>query len=126
MASKIPSAYLASTEDRDLREPRKCYFLKRLRGPLHNDYLLVKVAPPLIGQLYGLGAKDIDCLILAARHVGFTLFPIREWPVYVHVARPLIDDIEEREDITPAEFEVIAWAELYETEEKAQRAVSVS
>jgi hypothetical protein len=32
------------------------------------------------------------------------------------VARPLIKDIEEKDRISPADIELIAWAELYPTE----------
>ena len=50
---------------------------------------------------------------------GFSLFPINEWPVYVHVARVLTDNPESREIIRSNELKEIGWAKLYETEAAA-------
>lgn len=111
-----PDFFLASSEGYRLKEPRSCKCLKRLRSDNRDDLLLVKVEPPLIGQHYGLGNQDINVLLIATRHKGESLFPIKEWPVFVHVARLLIDHPEERERIRDDEFELIAWAELYPTE----------
>jgi hypothetical protein len=120
MSSRIPDFYLASSEGYDLEGPRRCFQIKRLRGDVRDDYLLIHIDPPILGQKYGLGEKDICELIVATRHEGTSLFPIVDWPVYVHVARVLVDSPEEREVLHNIEFEEIAWAELYETEEKAQ------
>jgi len=49
-----------------------------------------------------------------------TLFPVSEWPVFVHVARPLSVNPELRDTLREDEFETIAWAELYRTEEDAR------
>ena len=115
-----PNFFLASSEGYRLEEPRSCKRVKRLRSDTRDDLLLVKIEPPLIGQPYGLGGKDIDTLIVATRHKGDSLFPIKEWPVFVHVARLLIDNPEKREKIRDDEFESIAWAELYQTEAAAR------
>ena len=40
--------------------------------------------------------------------------------MFVHVARLLIDNPEQREQIQDNEFESIAWAELHRTEEDAR------
>lgn len=115
-----PDFFLASSESYRLVEPRSCTRIKRVRSDNRNDLLLVKVAPPIIGQLYGLGGRDIDTLLIATRHKGDSLFPIRKWPVCVHVARLLIKNPERREQIHDNEFASIAWAELYRTEEDAR------
>ena len=115
-----PDFFLASSEGYRLEEPRRCKRIKRLRSNNRDDLLLVKVDPPLVGQLYGLGERDIDTLLVATRHKGDSLFPIKEWPVFVHVARLLVDHPEEREQIDDNEFESIAWAELYPTEAAAR------
>ena len=115
-----PNFFLASSEGYRLEEPRSCKRVKRLRSDTRDDLLLVKIEPPLIGQPYGLGGKDIDILIVSTRHKGDSLFPIKEWPVFVHVARLLIDNPEKREKIRDDEFESIAWAELYQTEAAAR------
>lgn len=103
-----------------MSEPRKAYYVTRLAGDKRDDYMLIRIDPPLIGQKYGRGGQDIDQVILAARFKGDTLFPPKKWPVYVHVARPLIDNPERRRRISDSELEEIAWAELYKTEEDAR------
>ena len=114
-----PEFYLASSEGYAMEEPRGCYPIRRLRGDLRNDYLLARIEPPILGQPFGLGIRDIDHVILATRHVGESLFPIRHWPVFVHVARPLVS-LEGRDVVRDDELEAIAWAELYRTEEEAR------
>jgi hypothetical protein len=115
-----PDFFLASSEGYRLEEPRSCKRIKRVRSDNRDDFLLVKVEPPLIGQPYGLGGRDIDILLVATRHKGDSLFPVKEWPVFVHVARLLIENPESREQIHDNEFESIAWAELYATEAAAR------
>jgi len=115
-----PDFFLASSEGYRLTESRSCKRIKRVRSDNRDDLLLVKVEPPLIGQLYGLGGRDIDTLLIATRHKGDSLFPIGKWPVFVHVARLLIENPERREQIHDDEFESIAWAELYRTKEDAR------
>ena len=90
--TNIPDFYLASTEGYGLTPPRACYRIARLRGNRSDDYLVVRVEPPLIGQKYGLGATDIEIVVLATRHKGESLFPITHFPVSVHVARLLVED----------------------------------
>jgi len=115
-----PDFFLASSEGYGLEEPRSCRRIKRVRSDFRDDLLLAKVEPPLIGQSYGLGGRDIRTLLIATRHEGDSLFPIRRWPVFVHVARLLIENPEQREQIHDDEFESIAWAELYRTKEDAR------
>jgi hypothetical protein len=112
-----PDFFLASSESYRLAEPRSCKRIKRVRSDNRDDLLLVKVEPPLIGQL---GGRDIDTLLIATRHKGDSLFPISKWPVFVHVARLLIENPERREQVHDNEFESIAWAELYRTKEDAR------
>lgn len=115
-----PDFYLASTEGYGLGEPRRCWKMKRLRSPTRDDLLLIRVAPPLVGQKYGMGAKDVEYLIVATRHNGDSLFPIENWPVHVHVARLLKEPPEEQNELREEDIEAIAWAELYRSEEDAR------
>jgi hypothetical protein len=115
-----PDFYLASSEGYDMEEPRQCWQIKRVATEKRDDLLLVKINPPLIGQKFGLGDKDIDKVFLAPRHVGASLFPINQWPLFVHVARPLVDGPEDCLRFREADLELIAWAELYKTEEDAR------
>lgn len=115
-----PDFFLASSEVYRLEEPRSCRRIKRMRSDSRDDLLLVRVEPPLVGQPYGLGGRDIDTVLVATRHEGDSLFPIGSWPVFVHVARLLIENPETREQIHDNECEAIAWAELYATEAAAR------
>lgn len=109
-----PDFYLASSEGYCMmEEPRKAYRIKRLRGERRDDYLLIRIDPPLIGKQYGRGAGDIDQVVVATRHRGDSLFPMREWPVFVHVALPLVDAPQDRDTLRKRELEEIAWAALY-------------
>ncbi|HYD34965.1 MAG TPA: hypothetical protein VD999_02765 [Vitreimonas sp.] len=120
MPSKIePDFFLASSEGYDLEEPKKCYKLRRVSNENRDDMLLVKVEPPLVGQGYGLGGKDVDTLLIIPRHVGASLFPINEWPLYVHVALVPLDRINQN-TFSKEEIKPIAWAELYPTWESAK------
>jgi hypothetical protein len=92
-----------------------------LGGRRGDDYLLVEIDPPLIGQRFGRGAEDVNLLVLATRHAGQSLFPVSEWPLYVHVALA-------RRDLTGAatvaeeDLQLIGWGEIYRTEEDAAAA----
>lgn len=118
-----PDFYLASSEGYDLESPRRAWRVKRLSTEGRDDLLLLKVDPPLPGQKYGLGSHDVDMVLVATRHRGSSLFPINEWPTFVHVARPLVEHPELRDYLGSDEFESIAWAELYRTESDARSKV---
>ncbi|BCW92246.1 MAG: hypothetical protein ACOYU7_06185 [Bacillota bacterium] len=112
--SEIPNPfYLASKESYALSQPRRCFPIRRVATDKRSDLLLVRIDPPLIGQAFGLGAKDIEYLVLAPRHESVSLFPVSEWPAHVHVARILRDAPETRGYLEPSELEEIGWGEIY-------------
>lgn len=109
----IPDFYLSSSEGYYLNDvPISCYKRKRLDGPHKDGYILCDIDPPIIGQPYGLGSLDIDQVIIASRFEGISLFPIIEWPAYVHLARPLVQQIQLKDSIEKNDIELIAWAEI--------------
>ena len=116
-----PDFFLASSEGYGLEVPRRCYRIRRIFGRNGDDYLLVRVDPPIIGQRYGLGGQDIDRVVLATRHEGESIFPIASWPAYVHVAR-VIREPGEHDTMAVEDLESIGWAELYKTEDDASQA----
>jgi hypothetical protein len=120
MADVKPDFYLASSEGYGLDRPRACYRVKRLYSATRDDYLLIDIEPPVPGQPYGLGSLDIASVVIATRHIGSSLFPISEWPVAVHVARPLVADPEQRESLDDSELQEIGWAELYPSRRAAE------
>jgi hypothetical protein len=117
---KTPDFYLASSEGYGLEDPRRCWRLRRISSLTRDDLLLVQIDPPLPGQKYGLGEHDLDIVLIATRHEKASLFPVTEWPVFVHVARLLSELPQEPRRLREDEFESIGWAELYPSEEAAQ------
>jgi hypothetical protein len=116
---RTPDFYLASSESYEFDQPRRCWRVKRLATPNRDDLLLVKIDPPLRAQEYGSQGR-IDLVAVAPKLKGRSLFPVSEWPMWVHVAHLFIDDPESRDKLQFEEFESIAWAALYRTEEEAK------
>lgn len=108
---KVPDFYLISNEGYGLDHPIECFKRKHLLGKNPDGYLLCDIQPALIGQPYGLGANNINQLVLVSRHQGYSLFPIKEWPTYVHVALPLLD-LDINDYIDESKVKLIAWGEL--------------
>lgn len=124
MINTLPDFYLASSDvykDDDLARARKCWRIKSLRGDFRDDYLLIQIEPPIIGQPFGLGAKDIHQVIVVTKSRSVSLLDISNWPVLVYVLYPLIKHPEERGVIHDNEFSLLVWAELYKTWEDARK-----
>lgn len=103
-----------------MEDLRKVFVLKQLRGPKRADFLLVEIDPPLSGQACGLGNQDIREIVIVPRHEGDSLVSRRQTPIAVHVARPLVPDLANKETISLDELQLIAWADIYGTEEEAR------
>jgi hypothetical protein len=87
-----PDFYLISSEGYGLNSPIACFKKMKLTGSNRDGYMLCDIQPPLIGQAYGMLSKDIFQLVFASRHQGYSLFPIKKWPAYVHVALTMKDN----------------------------------
>jgi hypothetical protein len=118
---KDPDFYLASTDSYNVEMPRRVWRLKRMSGPGRDDLLLARIDPPIVDQEHGSDAQNVETVLLATRHKGASLFPIIQWPVFVHVLRATINNVEDRDSLQKGEFRNIAWAELYKTEEDAHK-----
>jgi|SRR5271163_3908950 len=118
---KDPDFYLASTDYYNVEMPRRVWRLKQMSGLGRDDLLLARIDPPIMDQEHGSDVQNIDTVLLATRHKGASLFPITQWPVFVHVLQPLINNLEDRDSLQKGEFRNIAWAELYKTEEDARK-----
>ena len=117
-----PDYYLGSTETSRPFRPRKCFVKERLVIGNRDDWALVNIDPPIIGQPYGLGGEDIEQVVLATRHDGFTLWPVNMWPVSVHIARVVSKSVLGTGKATGADVQLIAWGELYSTMAEASAA----
>jgi hypothetical protein len=107
-----PDFVLDPTDSGDPDELRACWIEARLRDASRDDYMLVRIDPPLIGQPYGLGDRDIHRVLLATRHAGRTLFPVTEWPAFVYVIRILDNAILKTKQFSPNQVQMIRWGVL--------------
>jgi hypothetical protein len=117
-----PDFFLDPTEDGNLRELRACWVRGRLKDDRGTEYLVVAIAPPLVGQEYGLGGEDISSVLLSPRHKGHSLFPITAWPEFVYVARFLDEPIPVSATVTDDQVELILWGVLHRTKTEAEAA----
>jgi hypothetical protein len=114
---QYPDFYLTSSEGYNLNNiVINCFKRKRLYGKLPDGYMLCDINPSILGQSYGLGNQDINQIVIASRHKGFSLFPISEWPCYVHVAR-LLNNLEATMYLQDSDIQLIAWGELFKRKE---------
>jgi len=116
MDERTPDFYMTSSEDSRLRHMRKCFSIKRFHALKRDDYLLIEITPPLSGDAYGIEGVQLNELLIATRHRGVSLFPIKKWPVDVYVLRILIENPREREVIRENDIVLIGWAELYNSQ----------
>lgn len=110
-----PDFYLFSTEGYNLDDmPRACFKRQRLYSNNRRDgFMLCDITPPLIGQNYGLGDKDIHQLIFANRLQNESLFPVSNWPICIYVARVLNARVQTTPFVDESDIEPIGLAELY-------------
>jgi hypothetical protein len=93
IVSGDPDFYLASSEGYGLESTRKCWVIRPLSLMARDDLLLVRVDPPIIHRDPAIGESVIGQVALAARHKGYSLKSVQEWPFYVHVARIMRPDV---------------------------------
>lgn len=113
--------YLSSLESALFEPTRECHFIKILSFDTGKECALVKLNPPVVGQSFVAG--DIEYVVLANRHEGNSLFPIREFPCFVFITRPLITNILDVQSIKKSDLEILAWGELYRTASDADNHV---
>jgi hypothetical protein len=118
-----PDFYLSTDKEYEgLTAPRACYVEARLSDQARDDHLLIRIDPPLIGQSFGLGSRDIEELVISARFEGSTLCPITEWPAHVYVALILEESVRATKTIKSGQVQMIAWGMLFRTPEEATAA----
>jgi hypothetical protein len=116
MDDTLPNFFMTSSEDSRLKPIRKCYIVKRFRAEKRDDYLLVEISPPLDINSYGIQGNPLNKLVLASRHKGVSLFPIKKWPVAVYVLQALIENPEQHDVLRKEEMALLGWAEIYDSQ----------
>ena len=114
----MTSYYLSSLESVRFEEVRQCTFIRRMAFDTGKECVLVKLEPPVIGQPWGI-AENLEYFVLANRHEGEHLFPVTEFPCFVHIARPLRDDVVYKDIVSASELQTVAWGELYRSRKDA-------
>jgi len=120
-----PDFYLVSGEGYGLGEVRMCYKGRRLMNGHPDGYMICEIEPPIEGQPYGLREKDMHAIVIASRHAGYSIFSIREWPVYVHVAQLADNFPDNKFVITEKEVVSIGWAEIYKSAAEAKASIAL-
>jgi len=101
-----------------LETVRVCEFVEVKRFDTGKECVLAKLDPPVDGYSFGLNF-DVSEVVLAARHEGDGLSPIRRFPCFVHVARPL-GDIRGQVVVSASDLQNLAWGELYRSRGDAE------
>lgn len=125
VSGRAPDFYISAASEMrgDMATIRACWMLRRVPDECRDDRMLIKIDPPIIGQAFGLGGTDIRTVLISARSVGTSLFPMSEWPMRVYVSR-LADPGALAEPPATSGSQIIAWAELHRTREDAERAIT--
>lgn len=113
--------YLSSLESRTFEPVRECRFTRLLRFTTDKPLVEADITPPVIGQPYGWGDRDISTVVLTPRHEGSTIDPISDFPLFVHIAIPHNADARIESPVDVSALQVIAWGELYRTAEDAEQ-----
>src|SRR3989338_1568386 len=113
MSNLKPDFYLGSSEHTgELVKARKCFVREKVFLDKVNEYLLIEIDPPIIGQNYGLGQDDIRDIIIAPHFEGSTLFPINEWPMLVYIFYAKKGRIIASETVKASDLVMLGWGEL--------------
>jgi hypothetical protein len=115
MNEQMPDFYLTSSEDHRLNQPRKCYRVRRFPANRRDDYLLIRISPPIEGRNFGLGDIEVSEVVIASRHNGVSLFPVKKWPISVYLLHTIVQNPAERTMLRENELTLIGWAEIYDT-----------
>ena len=113
-----PDFYWVSSDGARLNEVVKCYKDRRLSYLNSEGVLVCEIDPPLIGQAFGLGGSDVAKVVFVHRHRGFSLFPIVDWPAYVHVGRLICDIPHGVFSLRQSDVAFFQWGELYRTDDQ--------
>ena len=103
----MPRYYLSSLDSHALKTVRACEFVAIKYFDTGKECAVAEVDPPIPGQVFGLAA-DVTEVLLAVRHEGDVLSNIREFPCFVHVARPVSVDVRHQDVVVAANLENLA------------------
>jgi hypothetical protein len=91
---------------------RRCWRVKRFAVAEEDDYLLVRVDPPMVRRSDELPDSETRYFILAPRWVGVSLFEIQKWPVFVNVLIPSIQAVAALDSLEVEDVSFVALGEI--------------
>ena len=91
-----------------------------------HEYLWVKIDPPVSGQSYGLGEKDLTDILLLPHFQGDSLFPVNQFPLPVYVYTASDENVFKDLRAPASTLKMAAWGEIYATREDAERVGTVN
>ncbi len=125
--NEATNLFLSSADQRgDWASVRRCAVIGKITDDKGRDYLWVRVDPPVIGQPYGLGSREISDLLLLPHYEGTSLFPISGFPLPVYIYRALDEGLFKGLHDSSNELQLAAWGEIYQTKEQAEKSADNS
>lgn len=115
-----PVYFLSSLEYSFLEQVRKCKLVKKITLNTGKVCAIAKIDPPILGQTIGL-TEDLEKIIITHRHEGDNVYNIKEFPCFVFVCTPTIDD--ESKIKTKNELKILGWGEIYRSYSDAKNHV---
>jgi hypothetical protein len=108
---------LIATEPEKAYEPRIVEFIKTLTIGEREDFVWAKVIPKFTTPTFSI-EQDLDFVILGARHFGYSLLEVGDFPIHVYVCIPkrtekLLEDKINSEDIS-----ILNWAMLLDKDDE--------
>lgn len=114
--------YLSSLENRQLSYVRECQYIRRIQFDTGKIAVIVKLSQPVQWQNEE-GFHGSEYAIITARHEGYDVVDIKQFPTFVYVTVLKEKDYDFVEEITTSDLVTIGIGELYETFEKAEKHV---
>jgi len=115
--SNRPDFYLSSAEHRgDWAKPRAAYVERVIRDRQGVAHLWIRLDPP--AQNAG---ATVERVVVGPHFEGSSLWPNRRFPVPVYLYLPKAGKRPTDEVFEPADYDLVAWGELYEERRDAER-----
>lgn len=97
---------------------RSCWIEKRVEGPHHSQYAVVRIDPPGRPKHQ---ATAVDRILVSPRYEGTTLFPRSDDPLAVYVYTADRPEALDRPSISSDDVRIEAWCELYSNRVAAEQ-----
>lgn len=106
--------FLSSTEDSRFASgpPFRCAPLSRLRMGKNDQFLLIRISPPLRLNPYDPSSNTTDTLVITPHMQNDTLFPVSYWPLPVHIHKVLYP-IKYGRPLSPKQIKITAWGDIH-------------